>query len=235
MKKTSLAFLLCLFALTSTVGTCVANEPAKRDVKAGHITVDAMPGPKRTNILAGRLSNDVSGHVHVVGIYESGETRGFRQHPMGAVNIIVSKKSEPVVLVLCSYEPVSWNVTLEPGATVKQIILGGYHAQTVTGPLSKEIPITVHTYEATSAWAANVRILGGYFTTYKLPDAPSEEASHMGMMPPDARAAFREHLEYERAEDEKDWRNLLHALETDSAEKTISTFQGNYKGSQFYI
>ncbi|MBY0548293.1 MAG: hypothetical protein K2W95_13440 [Candidatus Obscuribacterales bacterium] len=44
-----------------------------------------------------------------------------------------------------------------------------------------------------------------------------------------------EHMEYERQEELNKWRELFYALETASGETDISSFQGAYKGNQFFI
>lgn len=180
-----------------------------------------------------RIHNDKNGRVHVVGIYEANSDHGGGRHPGGKVNIIVSPKPQPVVLVLCSYEPVTWNVSIEPGASVSKIVIGGYHAQKVVGQ-GANIPTFVHTYEASAAWGPNVHIGGEHFYTYKHLHAPPDN-TYIPVVDSRHRDFMIEHMEYERHEELSKWRKLFYALESASGETDISSFQGGYKGNQFYI
>jgi hypothetical protein len=79
--------------------------------------------------------------LHGIGVYEGNYPPGIRHsfgyHPDGRVNIKVSTKNRPVILVLSSYEPIAWNVVPENGVKIKEIILSGYHPSKVTGVNSK--------------------------------------------------------------------------------------------------
>jgi hypothetical protein len=72
--------------------------------------------------------------VHVISIYQGslpeGETRDFRQHPEGVVNLAVSEPN--AVLLLFAYEPVEWHIKATNGITLKQVIAIGYYEQRVT-------------------------------------------------------------------------------------------------------
>jgi hypothetical protein len=81
-----------------------------------------------------------STQLHVVGISAGGTTRGD-----GKVDVRVTRPG-PSVLVLSSYEPTAWNVVVEPGAFVQQIILSGYYAQSVSAPGGT--PIDSYAFEA---------------------------------------------------------------------------------------
>lgn len=179
-----------------------------------------------------RIHNDRNGKVHAIGIYQANSDHGYKRHPGGNVNVIVTPKAHPVVLVLCSYEPVTWNVQIEPGASVSQIVVGGYHRQKVTGA-GTTVPTTVQTYETSAAWGPNVQVGDSYFYAYKRPDAP-QESTHFPL-DVQGQAFFREHQEYERQQDLDEWRKLFYSLESATGEKDVSTFQGTYHGRQFYI
>ena len=53
--------------------------------------------------------------------------------PADRVPVIVSDATGPVVLVLNSYEPVEWALTVEPGVTLKKVYAVGYHPPKVIG------------------------------------------------------------------------------------------------------
>ncbi len=77
------------------------------------------------------------------GVYETRSDHGGGVHPVGESHVKLLKPGAHR-LVLSSYEPTSWHVTLAPGATVEAIYLYGYHAQTVDLP---GVPLVVRTYE----------------------------------------------------------------------------------------
>ena len=72
--------------------------------------------------------------VHVRGLYES--------HGGKAI-VEVRKSKKPIILVLCAYESVTWNIHVDEGAQVVQVIASGYHKQTVEG-----VKVPVATYSA---------------------------------------------------------------------------------------
>ena len=51
----------------------------------------------------------------------------------GTVQVFVMKSAHPIVLVLSSYEPVTWSLQLQNGAKVSHVLLSGYHASQVYG------------------------------------------------------------------------------------------------------
>lgn len=63
------------------------------------------------------------------------------------INVHIERNTQMVV-VLSSYEPVHWVVTVDPGATVNEILLNGYHSQTLSAPSS--IPYQIRSYDQTS-------------------------------------------------------------------------------------
>lgn len=72
--------------------------------------------------------------VHVISIYQAplpgGAQRGFQQHPEGVVKLSVSDPD--AILLLFSYEPVEWHITVLGGISLKRVIATGYHDQRVT-------------------------------------------------------------------------------------------------------
>ncbi len=100
--------------------------------------------------------------LHVVGLYEGNYPDGVRHmgnfHPWGHAVVDVYVTDRPVILALCSYEPVKWRVRLAKGVRLQKVILGGYHDQLATG-LAKEIPVEKYAYDAGTR--------DGYFYAYR--------------------------------------------------------------------
>lgn len=73
--------------------------------------------------------------VEGVGIYEAREkiARPGESRSTGRVVVTVRRSARPLVLVLCSYEPVQWHLKLEPGARLSAVLVGGYHDSVVLG------------------------------------------------------------------------------------------------------
>ncbi|MBK9447239.1 MAG: hypothetical protein IPO00_14865 [Betaproteobacteria bacterium] len=73
--------------------------------------------------------------VHAISVYEgnllNGEQRGFQQHPEGVVEIRLGKTGSPAMLLLSSYEPNEWRITLEPGANLGKVLAYGHYPQRV--------------------------------------------------------------------------------------------------------
>lgn len=61
------------------------------------------------------------------------------------IAVDVGQSAEPMVLVLMSYEPVIWKLSVSPGARLTRIYLAGYHSQDVEGaPESTTIEVRTH-------------------------------------------------------------------------------------------
>lgn len=71
--------------------------------------VAPMPGPEE---------------LHIVGVY---------QPTNGAITVDITRAGVPLTLVLNSYEPVNWTLTLAPGVLLTEVILDGYNAHTIQG------------------------------------------------------------------------------------------------------
>lgn len=75
-------------------------------------------------------------HVEAVGVYQGVNSSGILSsegRKMGIVDVRVRRGSKPIILVLSSYEPVQWKVTLEPGAQLAGVLMSGYYQSQVTG------------------------------------------------------------------------------------------------------
>ena len=70
--------------------------------------------------------------VNVIGIYETrSDHRGSDYHPTGEASVHVSRHAKQI-LVLSSYEPTHWTVSIDPGADVVKIVTLGYYDQPVS-------------------------------------------------------------------------------------------------------
>jgi len=75
--------------------------------------------------------------LNIVGVYEPS--------PGGQGQIVVNiQRTEPMILVLSSYEPVNWLVQAIGSAQIQEVILNGYNAHTVSG-LVPGTPVTNRT------------------------------------------------------------------------------------------
>ena len=175
-----------------------------------------------------RFNNDEE-RVHVVGVYESNPYPHTRiEHQHGWIDVIVTPKAQPIVLVLSSYEGVTWNVSIAPGASVSKIIVGGVEPQKVVGQGAR-IPALVYTYELSDEWGSNVQIGGDYFYLYQ-PYAPHEgEINKFPMM---GSENFRFYTEDQKRQELNQWRKLFSVIETTTGETHISSFQGIFNADR---
>jgi hypothetical protein len=82
--------------------------------------------------------------------------RGSR--PWGHAVVEVHDTGRPVVLTLCAYERVEWDVRLVGNVRLKKVVLGGYYDQAVTG-LPPGVEVEEYTYDGKST---------DYFYAYRL-------------------------------------------------------------------
>lgn len=101
--------------------------------------------------LAGKAAPAGDGlELHVVGLYEGADPPGVRQQrgdvpPQGSAAVEVQPTGRPIVLVLCAYDPVKWDVRVGQGAKLGKVILSGYYDQEAHG-IPAGIPIEKYTY-----------------------------------------------------------------------------------------
>lgn len=81
--------------------------------------------------------------MHVIGVYE-----GLQ----GKVEVVVKPTPKPVILVLSSYESVSWQITLSAGAALDSVVLQGYDPQSVLG-VPANVPVTSRSFNEACAYA----------------------------------------------------------------------------------
>ena len=121
--------------------------------------------------------------LHLIGVYEATSEHGngnraksvlAKPAPTGAtptkrIEIKVERRNKPIILALSAYEPIDWNVTVEPGTVIEKIIVNGYHNQTVSGVSG--IPIEEHSYEETGNYIGDFIYKWG--ATAESPNTPS--------------------------------------------------------------
>ncbi len=81
--------------------------------------------------------------LNIVSVYEADGGHGG-----AAGNIALNIERETnMTLVLASYENVDWTITAAPGTTINEILVTGYHAQSVSAPSG--VPVSVRSYDQT--------------------------------------------------------------------------------------
>ena len=64
--------------------------------------------------------------VHILSVYKATSNRAFQTHPTGTSDVRLSLSREalkPIVLVLVSYEPVEWRLTVPSGVEIERVLL----------------------------------------------------------------------------------------------------------------
>ena len=70
--------------------------------------------------------------VHILSVYEATSSRAFRQHPTGTsyVSLVVSGEVvKPIILVLVSYEPIEWRLSVPSGVEIERVLLVSFNAK----------------------------------------------------------------------------------------------------------
>jgi hypothetical protein len=95
------------------------------------------------------------GQIEAVGVYQGTKTMSATSNGrrMGQVEIRVRRTSKPLMLVLSSYEPVHWIVTLERDVHLAGVLLSGYYQSHVMGVGTARIIDTgrTHAYKQNSS------------------------------------------------------------------------------------
>ncbi len=101
---------------------------------------DAAPATRPANgltIVSGitsltRLAR--AAQVEAVSVYEAVAVHSPRiPRPRGPVSVLVRATSRPIVLVLSSHQTVQWEIALEPGVSLRAVLLSGYGESRVSG------------------------------------------------------------------------------------------------------
>ncbi|MGH8640994.1 MAG: hypothetical protein ACRET6_04750, partial [Burkholderiales bacterium] len=76
--------------------------------------------------------------VEAIGVYEASRKAGGARET-DAVVVSIGRTGKPVVLVLASYEAVTWRIEKLPGTVLRHVLLSGYHQSAVQGVSGAEI------------------------------------------------------------------------------------------------
>lgn len=138
-------------------GTVVDHEqqaPGRGLLDEGRVDV-RLDGTSDCNTTAGhRLDRYVAeprdgSELHVVGIYDALRAPSAG---VGRFEIEVHRKT-PMVLVLSAHEATEWIVRADAGAQIEEVIVTGYHAQSVQVPAG--IPVTSRSYALDGSFFGN--------------------------------------------------------------------------------
>lgn len=91
--------------------------------------VDA-PAPMAT--VPGLQGVPTDAPVHIVGVYEGKTSKGRQEGVLPEVQVALTHRGKPIVLVLSSYEAVRWRLQGAPGRVVA-VLLSGYKTSLVEG------------------------------------------------------------------------------------------------------
>jgi|GEM_PF-2231531 len=134
-------------------GSVIAPPPAPPPIPGANTPTPKLQGQQvvgeteKPPVIQGVAAPFPAGdfEVHAISIYEGnlpgGVDRGFQQHPEGIVEIKLGKTNNPTMLLLSSYEPINWHISLEQGAKLAKIVAFGYYPQhlTINGKHNAEI------------------------------------------------------------------------------------------------
>jgi RNA polymerase sigma factor (sigma-70 family) len=138
--KIVLGFLLALGV--TVIGARLITHQVVADRQQESQATHAEPGKLNPAGPADKHAELADAEMHVNGVY--GAKNGFGGKG-GSVDVAVRRTGKPVVLVLTSYYPVDWRLTLADGARIKKVILSGYFAQEIQG-LPADVPIVNRSY-----------------------------------------------------------------------------------------
>lgn len=104
--------------------TCGAAPPPPGD----GVTIDDCVGEAWSHV-APKQEGGVE--LVVLSVYETHSGHGPNYHPPGAASVRDSR-ANPHALVLSSYEPAHWTIDADAASGLTEVILNGYHKQTVS-------------------------------------------------------------------------------------------------------
>ena len=115
------------------------GEGVRAAVEAATKSEDPEIAARARMVLRGlALKETDKATVHIVGLYESRS---------GPAVVQVAPNQGPVILVVCAYESVVWDVSVGEGSSVLRVFASGYHQQEVRGV---DAPITTSSYDQRS-------------------------------------------------------------------------------------
>ncbi len=186
--------------------------------------------------------------LHVVGVYQASSDHQFCYSTVGKASVRVLNTGKPIILALSSYEPVSWDISLDPGTDLQKIILGGYHAQyvhSISGNSSSNpIPMSSYTYYSSENLTQGSDPGNNFFydarnqTSGKLYDWASQPSMcpESAAVPVDQRVPFKTTGEYYYAYQQSgsEYQKWASKLKTVTG-LDIKSFQGSYSGTSFAV
>ncbi|MBU6953181.1 PEP-CTERM sorting domain-containing protein [Hahella sp. HN01] len=96
------------------------------------------------------VNNDYS--LYFIGVYETRRDHSFDYHPTGNANVeIGDQHGKSTTLVLSSYEPTHWNISGLGVTDITDIILYGYHDQSISGFLPSTT-VSEYSYEGEGSY-----------------------------------------------------------------------------------
>ena len=81
--------------------------------------------------------NSSQPELHVLSAYE----------PANSTIAVHIERTTQMTVLLSSYEPVNWVLTVDPGVTIDKVLVNGYHSQNITLP--NGIPYEIRSYDQT--------------------------------------------------------------------------------------
>lgn len=82
--------------------------------------------------------------LHVIGIYQAGDSTS--NHSEGVASVEVNRPGKSVTLLLSSYEPVLWQIHVDAGTIIEKIIATGYYRQRVQG-IGSDVSLVTQSYD----------------------------------------------------------------------------------------
>lgn len=136
-------------AVDASIKGQTAQQAAERK---GHTEIAGLirdknppaPQPRPRRPLFANLPSNTE--IYYLGVYESDKKNraprpaGLAGNRYGDVQVSISRKNAPILLVLTSYEPVRWVVNQYDSVNVVGVILSGYYKQSVEG-IAETTPI----------------------------------------------------------------------------------------------
>ena len=106
-----LSSILLLFLLLARIGDCHIEQSSQSPNVYSCLVPDNL---------------DVNYDVHIISVYEASSNRFFGQHPTGTSNVRLFVSGEvvkPIILVLVSYEPIEWRLSIPSGVEIERVLL----------------------------------------------------------------------------------------------------------------
>ena len=126
---------LALLGLVATMGSTAAQSPPA--VKAGDLgSCSVFLRPNTTTIVYDTYGGGLPSKYRLLD-----EPTSY----LGRTQITVPKKDSPLFLVLVSYSATEWDLNIQPGAQIKEILVLGYHHQIVSHvPPNMEVGFSIY-------------------------------------------------------------------------------------------